>query len=102
MFDKIKEMFDGPSIGTVLKALPQSKIDAASQLINDFVSIKLKSVAVKDGETAAALIVDAGDTCMINIVILDDNLSVVEMIERFSVNELVNNIVEELKHGEYK
>jgi hypothetical protein len=102
MFKSIKEMFGGPSIGTLLKALPQSKIDETSQDINAFIAAKLQSVAVKDGETAAALIVDAGDTCMINIVVINDSLSVVEMKERFSVNEIINNIVEAMKHGEYK
>lgn len=101
MLEGLKEMFGGPSIGTMLKALPQSKIDETAQVINAFVSAKLQSVDVKEGETAAALIVDAGDTCMINIVTLANNLSFVEMKERFSVNELVNSIVEALKHGEY-
>ena len=102
MFKSIKEMFGGPSIGTLLKALPQSKIDETSQDINAFIAAKLKSVNVNEGETAAALIVDSGDTCMINIVTINDSLSVVEMKERFSVNELINNIVEAMKHGEYK
>lgn len=99
MLEGLKEMFGGPSIGTMLKALPKSKIDETVQGINAFVSAKLQSVDVKEGETAAALIVDAGDTCMINIVTLNDCLSVVEMKERFSVNELINNIVEGLKNG---
>lgn len=99
MLEGLKEMFGGPSIGTMLKALPQSKIDETAQVINAFVSAKLQSVDVKEGETAAALIVDAGDTCMINIVTLDNSLSVVEIKERFSVNELINNIVEGLKNG---
>ena len=99
MLEGLKEMFGGPSIGTMLKALPKSKIDETAQVINAFVSAKLQSVDVKEGETAAALIVDAGDTCMINIVTLNDCLSVVEMKERFSVNELINNIVEFLKNG---
>lgn len=99
MFEGLKEMFGGPSIGTMLKALPKSKIDETVQGINAFVSAKLQSVDVKEGETAAALILDAGDTCMINIVTLNDCLSVVEMKERFSVNELINNIVEGLKNG---
>lgn len=99
MLEGLKEMFGGPSIGTLLKALPKSKIDETVQDINAFVSAKLQSVDVKEGETAAALIVDAGDTCMINIVTLNDSLSVVEMKERFSVNELINNIVEGLKNG---
>lgn len=101
MLEGLKEMFGGPSIGTVLKALPQSKIDETAQVINAFVSAKLQSVDVNEGETAAALIIDAGDTCMINIVTLNDCLSVVEMKERYSVNELINNIVEGLKNGEY-
>lgn len=99
MLEGLKEMFGGPSIGTLLKALPQSKIDETSQVINAAISAKLQSVDVKEGETAAALIIDAGDKCMINIVTLDDSLSVVEMKERFSVNELINNIVEGLKNG---
>lgn len=99
MLEGLKEMFGGPSIGTVLKALPQSQIDEAAQVINAFISAKLQSVVVKEGETAAALIVDAGDTCMINIVTINDSLSVVEMKERFSVSELTNNIVEGLKNG---
>lgn len=99
MFGKLKEMFGGPSIGTLLKALPQSKIDETSQVINAAISAKLQSVDVKEGETAAALIIDAGDKCMINIVTLDEKLSVVEMKERFSVNELTNIIVEGLKNG---
>ena len=101
MLEGLKEMFGGPSIGTLLKALPQSKIDETAQVINAFVSAKLQSVDVNEGETAAALIIDAGDTCMINIVTLNDCLSVVEMKERYSVNELINNIVEGLKNGEY-
>ena len=101
MFEGLKEMFGGPSIGTMLKALPKSKIDETVQGINAFVSAKLQSVDVNEGETAAALIIDAGDTCMINIVTLNDCLSVVEMKERYSVNELINNIVEGLKNGEY-
>ena len=99
MLEGLKEMFGGPSIETMLKALPKRKIDETVQGINAFVSAKLQSVDVKEGETAAALIVDAGDTCMINIVIINDSLSVVEMKERFSVNELINNIVEGLKNG---
>ena len=99
MLEGLKEIFGGPSIGTVLKALPQSKIDETAQVINAFVSAKLQSVDVNEGETAAALIIDAGDTCMINIVTINDSLSVVEMKERFSVNELINNIVEGLKNG---
>ena len=99
MFEGLKEMFGGPSIGTMLKALPKSKIDETVQGINAFVSAKLQSVDVNEGETAAALILDAGDTCMINIVTINDSLSVVEMKERFSVNELINNIVEGLKNG---
>ena len=99
MLEGLKEIFGGPSIGTVLKALPQSQIDEAAQVINAFISAKLQSVVVKEGETAAALIVDAGDTCMINIVTINDSLSVVEMKERFSVSELTNNIVEGFKNG---
>lgn len=99
MLEGLKEMFGGPSIGTVLKALPQSQIDEAAQVINAFISAKLQSVVVNEGETAAALILDAGDTCMINIVTINDSLSVVEMKERFSVSELTNNIVEGLKNG---
>lgn len=99
MLKGLKEMFGGPSIGTLLKALPQSKIDETSQVINAAISAKLQSVDVKEGETAAALIIDAGDKCMINIVTLDEKLSVVEMKERFSVNELTNIIVEGLKNG---
>lgn len=99
MLEGLKEMFGGPSIGTLLKALPQSKIDETSQVINAAISAKLQSVDVKEGETAAALIIDAGDKCMINIVTLDEKLSVVEMKERFSVNELTNIIVEGLKNG---
>lgn len=101
MLEGLKEMFGGPSIETMLKALPKRKIDETAQFINAFISAKLQSVDVKEGETAATLIVDAGDTCMINIVTLDNNLSVVEIKERFSVNELINNIVEALKNGEY-
>ena len=99
MLEGLKEMFGGPSIGTMLKALPKSKIDETVQGINAFVSAKLQSVDVKEGETAAALILDAGDTCMINIVTINDSLSVVEIKERYSVNELINNIVEGLKNG---
>ena len=99
MLEGLKEMFGGPSTGTLLKALPKSKIDETAQVINAFIAAKLKSVDVKDGETAAALILDAGDTCMINIVTINDSLSVVEMKERFSVNELINTIVEGLKNG---
>ena len=99
MLEGLKEMFGGPSIGILLKALPQSKIDETSQDINAFIAAKLKSVDVKEDETAAALIIDAGDTCMINIVTINDSLSVVEMKERFSVNELINNIVEGMKNG---
>lgn len=99
MLESLKEMLGGPSIGKMLKALPKSKIDETAQDINAFVSAKLQSVDVKEGETAAALIIDAGDTCMINIVTINDSLSVVEMKERFSVNELINNIVEGLKNG---
>lgn len=99
MLEGLKEMFGDPSIGTLLKALPQSKIDETSQVINAAISAKLQSVDVKEGETAAALIIDAGDKCMINIVTLDEKLSVVEMKERFSVNELTNIIVEGLKNG---
>lgn len=101
MLEGLKEMFGGPSIGTLLKALPQSKIDETSQVINAAISAKLQSVDVKEGETAAALIIDAGDKCMINIVTLDEKLSVVEMKERFSVNELTNIIVEALRNGRY-
>ena len=101
MLEGLKEMFGGPSIGTLLKALPQSKIDETSQVINAAISAKLQSVDVKEGETAAALIIDAGDKCMINIVTLDEKLSVVEMKERFSVNELINIIVEALRNGRY-
>ena len=101
MLEVLKEMFGGPSIGTLLKALPQSKIDETSQVINAAISAKLQSVDVKEGETAAALIIDAGDKCMINIVTLDEKLSVVEMKERFSVNELTNIIVEALRNGRY-
>lgn len=99
MLEGLMEMVSGPSIGKVLKALPQSKIDETAQGINDFIAAKLKSVDVNEGETAAALILDAGDTCMINIVTINDSLSVVEMKERFSVSELTNNIVEGLKNG---
>ena len=99
MLEGLKEIFGGPSIDTVLKALPQRKIDESAQFINAFISAKLKSVDVEEGETAAALILDAGDTCMINIVTINDSLSVVEMKERFSVNELINNIVEGFKNG---
>lgn len=101
MLEGLKEMFGGPSIGTLLKALPQSKIDETSQVIDAAISAKLQSVDVKEGETAAALIIDAGDKCMINIVTLDEKLSVVEMKERFSVNELTNIIVEALRNGRY-
>lgn len=101
MLEGLKEMLGGPSIGTLLKALPQSKIDETSQVINAAISAKLQSVDVKEGETAAALIIDAGDKCMINIVTLDEKLSVVEMKERFSVNELTNIIVEALRNGRY-
>lgn len=101
MLEGLKEMFGGPSIGTLLKALPQSKIDETSQVINAAISAKLQSVDVKESETAAALIIDAGDKCMINIVTLDEKLSVVEMKERFSVNELTNIIVEALRNGRY-
>lgn len=101
MLEGLKEMFGGPSIGTLLKALPQSKIDETSQVIDVAISAKLQSVDVKEGETAAALIIDAGDKCMINIVTLDEKLSVVEMKERFSVNELINIIVEALRNGRY-
>lgn len=99
MLEGLKEMFDGPSVETMLKALPKRKIDETAQFINAFISAKLKSVDVKEGETAATLILDAGDTCMINIVTINDSLSVVEMKERFSVNELINNTVEGLKNG---
>lgn len=101
MLEKLKDMFGGMSFGALLKTLPKSRIDEIAQVFNTFISAKLQSVEVKDGETAAALIIDAGDKCMINIVTLDNNLSFVDMKERFSVNELVNNIVEALKHGEY-
>lgn len=101
MLEGLKEMFGGPSIGSLLKALPQSKIDETSQVINAAISAKLQSVDVKEGETAAALIIDAGDKCMINIVTLDEKLSVVEMKEQFSVNELTNIIVEALRNGRY-
>lgn len=100
MFDKLKETLGGGMpIGMVLKSLPQSKINEAAHVINSFISAKLQSVDVKEGETAAVLILDAGDTCMINIVTINDSLSVVEMKERFSVSELTNNIVEGLKNG---
>lgn len=100
MFGSLKEMLGGGlQIGTILRSVPQSKIDEASQVINFFISEKLKNADVKEGETAAALIIDAGDNCMISIVTLDNNLSITEMKERFSVKELTNNIVEALKNG---
>ena len=101
MFDNLKEMFCGGGIGMLLKTLPQSKIDQTAQILNAAISAKLQGVEAKDGETAAALIIDAGDKCMINIVTLDEKLSVVEMKERFSVNELTNIIVEALRDGRY-
>lgn len=101
MFDNLKEMLGGGGIGMLLKTLPQSKIDQTAQILNAAISAKLQGVEAKDGETAAALIIDAGDKCMINIVTLDEKLSVVEMKERFSVNELTNIIVEALRDGRY-
>ena len=101
MFGKLKDIFGGMPIGALLRTVPQSNIDETSQVIDAAISAKLQSVYVKEGETAAALIIDAGDKCMINIVTLDEKLSVVEMKERFSVNELTNIIVEALRNGRY-
>ena len=50
MLEGLKEMLGGPSIGTLLKALPQSKIDGTSQVINAAISAKLQSVDVKEGQ----------------------------------------------------
>lgn len=96
MFDNL---FGGINVGGMLKALPKSKIAEASKFVECFIASNLKSVPVESGEEAAALIVEGNGNYMINIVVMSEDLSVKKIVERFSVNELINNIVEGLKNG---
>ena len=95
MFDNL---LGGVNVGGMLKVLPKSKIAEASKLIESYIASRLKSVPVEDGEEAAALIIEGNGNYMINIVVMSD-LSVKKIVERFSVNELLNNIVEDMKNG---
>ena len=96
MFDNL---LGGVNVGGMLKVLPKSKIAEASKLIESYIASRLKSVPVEDGEEAAALIIEGNGNYMINIVVMSGDLSVKKIVERFSVNELLNNIVEGLKNG---
>ena len=93
-----ENLLGGVNVGGMLKVLPKSKIAEASKLIESYIASRLKSVPVEDGEEAAALIIEGNGNYMINIVVMSD-LSVKKIVERFSVNELLNNIVEGLKNG---
>lgn len=99
MFDdiigKIKDM---GGMG-MLKVLPKSKIAEVSKLIEYYIASRLTSFPLCEGETPAALILEGNGNYMINIVVMSEDLSVTKIIERFSVNELLNNIVEDLKNG---
>ena len=99
MFDKLLFGINLKQLGVMLNALPKSKIAEVAKLMELYIASRLKSIPLAEGEEAAALILEGNGNYMINIVVMSEDLSVKKIVERFSVNELLNNIVEELKNG---
>ena len=104
MFDNIiASIKDMGGVSSILKTLPKSKINEFSLMIESFIASKLQSVELTDpaSEAPAALILEGNGNCMISIVTISEDLTVLRVIERFSVKDLAFKIVEDLKNAKY-
>lgn len=103
MFDNIiSSIKDMGGFSSILKTLPKSKINEFSLMIEAYIDNKLKSVELTDSaESPAALIIEVSGNYMICIVTISEELSVLRIIERISVNDLALKIVEDMKNAKY-
>lgn len=89
-------------IEQILKMIPKKQLDGLldglADKIEDLVSYYVNSVPVKDGERAAVLLIEGTTGYMVNVIRLDENLSMT-IVNQQTLKEFTDNILKFVKDG---
>ena len=89
------------AIKMALSMLPEDTFDNMPAQIEEFISVMLSKVNVGENERAAILIIEGVNGYLVNIVKLDED-SEITIVDRYTLEEFFNNIVNLIKDGKTK